>query len=93
MGWNTTTAALLTYLLANHCDLDPGILVHSISDAHLYNTHIESGAVQKLLERSPRIPPTLKILSKKENIEDYEFDDLVIENYYPCPSIMAEMVA
>lgn len=36
LGWNTTTAALLTYLLAHHCNLDPGILVHSISDAHLF---------------------------------------------------------
>ena len=93
LGWNTTTAALLTYLLAHHCDLDPGILVHSISDAHLYSTHIESGAVEKLLSRIPRNPPTLKIINKKNNIEDYEFSDLVIENYYPCPPIIAEMIA
>ncbi|AUL79603.3 bifunctional dihydrofolate reductase-thymidylate synthase [Tupanvirus soda lake] len=93
LGWNTTTAALLTYLLANHCDLDPGVIVHSITDAHLYKKHIDSGAVDKLLNRIPRNFPTLKFLNKKENIEDYEFDDLVIENYYPCPAIIAEMVA
>ncbi|XWV25252.1 bifunctional dihydrofolate reductase-thymidylate synthase [Tupanvirus deep ocean] len=93
LGWNTTTAALLTYLLAHHCNLDPGLLVHSITDAHLYKTHIDSGAVDKLLQRIPRSFPTLKFLNKKENIEDYEFDDLVIENYYPCPAIIAEMVA
>jgi dihydrofolate reductase / thymidylate synthase len=93
LGWNTTTAALLTYILANHCDLDPGILVHSITDAHLYKTHIDMGAVDKLLGRTPRKTPTLKILRKHNNIEDYVFEDLVIENYYPAPSIIAELVA
>ncbi|AKI80230.1 bifunctional dihydrofolate reductase-thymidylate synthase [Acanthamoeba polyphaga mimivirus] len=93
LGWNTTTAALLTYLLANHCDLDPGILVHSISDAHIYQSHIDSGAIDQLLQRKCRKFPNLVIRNKKEKIDDYEFDDLTIENYYPCPSISAEMIA
>ena len=93
LGWNTTTAALLTYILANHCDLDPGILVHSITDVHLYKSHIDSGAIDKLLERKPRAMPTISFLKKRTNIEDYEFDDIVIENYYPCPPISAEMIA
>lgn len=93
LGWNTTTAALLTYILANHCDLDPGMLVHSISDAHLYQTHIDSGAVAKLLDRVPRPAPKLSFLRKKDRIEDYEFDDIVLDGYYPAPAIIAEMVA
>ena len=93
LGWNTTTAALLTYLLANHCNLDPGILVHSISDAHLYQAHIDSGAVDKLLDRVPRRSPKLTFLRKKDSIENYEFEDLVIEDYYPAPAIIAEMIA
>jgi len=93
LGWNTTTAALLTYLLAHHCNLDPGILVHSITDAHLYVSHIESGAIDKLLARNPRQLPKLKFLTTKANITDYEFEDLMIDGYYPCPPIAAEMVA
>ncbi|QGR53846.1 bifunctional dihydrofolate reductase-thymidylate synthase [Moumouvirus maliensis] len=93
LGWNTTTAALFTYILAHHCNLEPGILVHSISDAHLYQEHIDSGAVKKLLERIPRKLPTLKFVTKRENIEDYKFDDLVLDDYNPCPAIFAEMVA
>lgn len=93
LGWNTTTAALFTYILANHCYLDPGILVHSISDAHLYKTHIDSGVIDELLSRIPRKFPTLKFLKKRDNIEDYVFEDIVLENYYPCPAIIAEMVA
>ena len=92
LGWNTTTAAFLTYILANHCDLDPGILVHSISDAHIYKMHIDKGIVHELLLREPRLPPTLNIKCKRENIEDYKFGDLVIENYYPCPAINIEIL-
>ncbi len=93
LGWNTTTAALLTYLLAHHCYLDPGILVHSISDAHIYQNHIESGAINCLMSRSPRKPPQLFITSRHENITDYKYDDLILYDYYPCPPICAEMIA
>ncbi|AFX92422.1 bifunctional dihydrofolate reductase-thymidylate synthase [Megavirus courdo11] len=93
LGWNTTTAALLTYILAHHCNLDPGTLIHSISDAHLYQEHIDSGAVDKLLSRKPRQLPKLSFNTKHTNIEDYVFDDIIIEDYYPCPAIIAEMIA
>jgi thymidylate synthase len=93
LGWNTSTAALLTHLLANHCDLDVGILVHSITDAHLYKEHIDSGKIHELLSRTPRKFPTLRILNKRENITDHEYSDIQIENYFPCPAISAEMKA
>ena len=93
LGWNTTTAALLTYILANHCNLDPGQLVHSIADAHLYQEHIESGLIDELLKRDVRKYPMLKFLAKRDNINDYEFNDLQISDYYPCPAISANMVA
>lgn len=93
LGWNTSTAALFTYILANHCDLDPGILVHSISDAHLYQTHVDAGLINQLLERRPRPMPILNFLSKHQQIEDYGYEDLILENYYPCPALSAEMVA
>lgn len=93
LGWNTTTAALLTYLLAHHCDLDVGILAHSISDAHIYQSHINTGMVTKLCERLPRAPPKLWFRKKYEDIESYTIDDMVLENYYPCPLIKFELVA
>lgn len=93
LGWNTTTAALLTYLLAHHCGLNPGVLVHSISDAHLYQTHIDTGAIDTLLQRVPRLPPQLTFLRQRPHIEDYTFEDLVIKDYYPYPPIKLTMVA
>lgn len=93
LGWNTTTAALFTCLLAHHCNLDPGVLVHSISDAHIYMTHIDSGGVTTLLGRKPRIFPTLTINKNTNSIEDYEFSDLTIKDYNPCPAIQLDMIA
>lgn len=94
LGWNTTTAALLTYILAHHCDMDPGMLVHSLSDVHLYQEHIECGAIDELLCRKPRKFPILSFaINKKPNIEDYNYSDIIIQNYYPCPAIKADMIA
>lgn len=90
LGWNTTTAALLTCLLAHHCGLRAGVLVHSVSDAHIYSQHLD--AAMKLITRKPRVMPKLTIIKKHENIEDYVYEDIVIENYYPCPAIKVDMV-
>ena len=79
--------------MAHHCNLDPGLLVHSITDAHIYKDHIDSGVVDKLLMRIPRKMPILSFLNKRDNIEDYIFEDLIIENYYPAPAITTEMIA
>lgn len=93
LGWNTSTAALLTYLLAHHCQLDPGTLVHSVTDAHIYEDHIKSGDVDVLMGRTPRCSPTLKIISLKTNITEYTYDDLILEHYYPCPPMKFNLVA
>lgn len=93
LGWNTTTAALLVHLLASHCDLTPGTLVHSISDVHIYKKHIAEGVIDKLLQRTCREMPKLTINKKRDRIEDYQFHDLTLENYYPCPLISMEMVS
>jgi dihydrofolate reductase/thymidylate synthase len=56
----------------------PGILVHSITDAHLYDEHIKTG---------------LKFITNHKSIEQYEYNDIVIEVYYSCPLISFIMVA
>lgn len=93
LGWNTTTAALFTYLLAHHCNLQPGTLVHSITDAHLYESHIDSGAIYQLLNRCPRMMPRLTFLERHDRIESYEYIDMCLKDYYPNPPISADMVA
>lgn len=93
LGWNTSTAALFTYILANHCDLQPGHLVHSIGDAHIYQSHIDSGGITKMCDRMPMKPPLLIFDKHRECIEDYVFEDLSILDYHSHPPISFEMSA
>jgi dihydrofolate reductase/thymidylate synthase len=91
LGWNTSTAALLTLILAKHCDLEPGTVLHSITDVHIYKPHIDEGHINELLSRIPRSPPKVYIKTKHNDIDDYKFEDFVIEGYHPYPAIVAEM--
>jgi dihydrofolate reductase / thymidylate synthase len=93
VGWNTGTAAFLTLLLAHHCGFEPGRIVHSISDIHLYQCHIDDGVVQTILTRQPFKPPHIKVINKHENIEDYTYEDIAIDNYVFHPAIKITMVA
>ena len=70
--------------------LDKVIL--NIGDAHVYSEHIN--AVKKQLERTPLDQPKLNILGlPKNNIEDYEIGNFVIENYRNQGTIKAPMIA
>ena len=85
--YNCASVAFLTHMVAQQCDLEPGEIVHSIGDMHLYSNHIEQAKLQ--LSREPRPLPRLVIKRKPESIFDYKFDDFAIEGYDPHPGISA----
>lgn len=85
--FNIASYALLTHMVAQVCELEPGDFVHTFGDAHLYNNHIEQAKLQ--LSRDLRPLPTLKLNPEITNIFDFKFDDVVLENYDPHPHIKA----
>jgi thymidylate synthase len=85
--YNCASVAFLTHMVAQQCDLEPGEIVHSIGDMHLYSNHIEQAKLQ--LSREPRPLPRLVIKRKPASIFDYKFDDFAIEGYDPHPGISA----
>jgi thymidylate synthase len=85
--FNAASLAFLTHMVAQQCDLEPGEIIHSFGDLHLYSNHIEQAHVQ--LAREPRALPTLVIKRKPETIIDYRFDDFEIQGYEPHPGILA----
>lgn len=87
LPFNGCSTAFLTHLIAQQCDLEPGEIVHSIGDLHLYKNHIEQARMQ--LTRSPRPLPTFRLMRKPKSIFDYKFEDFEILNYEPHPSIRA----
>jgi len=90
--FNIASASLLTYILADMCNLKPGVLTIQIGDAHIYENHIEQVKIQ--LERIPFVFPKLTISQNpKERIEDYTFENFTLENYQSHATIAAVMVA
>ena len=85
--FNAASVAFLTHMVAQQCDLQPGEIVHSFGDLHLYSNHLEQARLQ--LSREPRPAPTLVIKRKPASIFDYRFEDFAIEGYDPHPGIPA----
>ena len=85
--FNIASYALLTAMVAQVCDLQPGEFVHTLGDAHLYLNHIEQAELQ--LTREPFPLPTLKLNPERRRIEDFRFDDIEIVGYQSHPAIKA----
>ena len=85
--FNIASYALLTLMVAQVCDLQPGEFVHTLADAHLYSNHLEQARLQ--LERDPRPLPAMKLNPDVKSIFDFRFGDFTLENYDPHPSIKA----
>ena len=87
--FNIASYALLTMMIAQVCDLEPGEFVHTFGDTHLYSNHIEQAKLQ--LSRDIRPLPTMKINPAVKNIFDFKFEDFELLNYDPHPHIKAEV--
>ena len=85
--FNIASYAILTYMIANICNLSVGDFVHTLGDAHLYENHFQQAKIQ--LSRSIKKKPQIKILKKHNNISDFVFEDFEFTNYDPHPHISA----
>jgi len=85
--FNIASYALLTMMVAQVCDLQPGDFIHTFGDAHLYSNHMEQAALQ--LQRKVRPLPTMTINPDVKDIFSFTFEDFTIEAYDPHPHIAA----
>lgn len=90
--FNIASYSLLTIMIAKLTGLEPDSFIHFIGDTHVYMDHVEP--LKTILEREPREFPKITLNDKKYNkIEDFEFDDFILENYNPHPKVVMKMSA
>jgi thymidylate synthase len=89
--FNIASYSFLTHLLAIHCDLEPYEFIYYKGNCHIYEEHISNIKIQ--LQRQPYEFPSLQILNKRENIEDYNIDDFKVSNYKYHSPLEYKMVA
>jgi thymidylate synthase len=85
--FNIASYAMLTMMIAQVCDLQPGEFVHTFGDVHLYKNHFEQAQLQ--LTRSPLPLPQMKINPNVKDIFDFVYEDFTLENYQSHPAIKA----
>jgi thymidylate synthase len=86
-AFNIFGLALITRMLAQQCDLEPGEIVWNGGDVHLYLNH--AGLVEEQLSRTPSGTPRLRLLRRPPTIFDYAIEDFAVEDYAPQAHIAA----
>ena len=87
--FNIASYALLTLMMAQVCNLQPGDFVHTLGDTHLYLDHLELAKLQ--LSREPYPLPIMKINPDVSSIFDFTFDDFELSGYTSHPHIKARV--
>jgi thymidylate synthase len=85
--FNIASYALLTMMVAQVTDLEPGEFILTLGDAHVYENHLEQARLQ--LTREPRPLPTMYIDPDVRSIFDFDYKHFRLDNYDPHPHIAA----
>jgi thymidylate synthase len=85
--FNIASYALLTHMVAQVCDLRPGVFVHTFGDVHLYRNHFEQVRLQ--LGREPKALPRLVLDPTVRELDDFTLESITVEGYDPAPGIPA----
>ena len=84
-NWNVCQYAILLMMVARHCGMIAGELLHVIVDAHIYDRHVD--IVRELIERPQYPAPKVSLNLEVTNFYDFTTDDLIVEDYNHGPQV------
>jgi thymidylate synthase len=87
--FNIASYALLTLMMAQVCDLEPGEFIWTGGDTHLYSNHLEQAELQ--LTREPKPLPQMKLNPDVKDIFGFKYEDFKLENYESWPAIKGQV--
>ena len=85
--FNIASYSLLTMMIAQQTNLQPGEFIWSGGDVHIYKNHMQQIELQ--LTRTPKTLPKVQFRRRPESIYDYQFEDIELIGYDPDPAIKA----
>jgi thymidylate synthase len=85
--FNIASYALLTLMMAQVCDLEPGEFIHTFGDVHIYNNHLDQVNLQ--LSRKPYPLPKMNLNKEVKDIFSFRYEDFELQDYHSHPGIKA----
>ncbi len=85
--FNIASYALLTLMIAQVTGLQPGELIISMGDMHIYSNHVEQ--VRTQLSREPRALPAIRLDPSVKSLFDFRYEHFRLDGYEPHPTIKA----
>ena len=84
-NWNVCQYAILLMMFAQVSDMIPGVLMHVIADAHIYDRHIP--IIRELITREPLPAPRVRLDPSVKDFYAFTTDHLIVEGYETHPQI------
>ncbi|MDO4834614.1 MAG: thymidylate synthase [Bacillota bacterium] len=84
-NWNVVQYAVLIHMLAQVSDMVPGELIHVISDAHIYDRHVD--IIREMIQRPQYPAPTFTLNPEVKDFYDFTTADIEITDYQKNPQI------
>lgn len=87
--FNIASYALLTMMIAQVCNLEPGEFIHTFGDVHIYLNHVEQVKLQ--LSRTPKVLPKMRLNPNVKSVFDFTYEDFELVDYDSHPHIKGEV--